>query len=601
MSDTLPALRVFAFDRFWAGQVGSAPEFNFMFAHIRRHQKWLMFIFAAVVIVSMVQFLDPTVGRRGGGRNRSGGDGSGQYGSINGRELTREEVYQAAREARLRFFLSYGRWPESDETFRQFYDEDRELGQRLFLIEKIKDLDVRVSDAAVADWIAHNFRDREGGQFRLERYQQIVQQLLRPAGYSEEEFREYARHEVGIQHLVALGGVSGSLIPPREAEALFRKENEEMKAEVVLFSVSNYLAGVEIKDAALQEFYTNNMARYRTPEQVQVSYVKFEATNYLAEVNQQLAQRTNLTAELQAEYQRRGADSFKDKDGKTLSPEAAIEKMKEEGRQSLALLEARKKATPFAEQLFELYEKEKQADNLERLAAATGLQSAVTEPFSRSEGPKDLKASGMITQVAFALTPEQPIASEPLVGEEAVFVIALKRKLPSEVQPFDSVREKVTEEYRRREAMQAAQKAGQAFYAALTNGLAQNRTFEAICAEAKVEPAKLPPFSASTRSLPDWDGRLDLNLVRDIASALAPGKTSEFVPMPTRGGGLVLRLISKQPVDEAKVRTELPAFVATLRETRQREAFSEWFRKELELAHVIGLPSSKKSKGSTTK
>jgi len=460
---------------------------------------------------------------------------------------------------------------------------------------------VRVSDAAVADWIAHNFRDRERGQFRLEMYQHALQQVLRPAGYTEEEFHEFARHEVGIQHLITLGGLSGSLISPREAEALFRKENEQLTAEVVLFSASNYLASVSLTDAALEQFYTTNMSRYRIPERMQVSYVKFDVTNYLAEADQQLAQRTNLTAELQAEYQRRGADFFKDADGKTLSPESAIEKIKEDSRRGLALLEARKKATAFAEQLYEQYNEKPpgQTNILESVAAAVAYRSAVTEPFASSEGPKDLKVLDTFTQVAFALSPEQPMASEPLVGEDGVFVIALKRKLPSEMQPFATVREKVVEEYRRQEAMEAARNAGRTFYATLTNGLAQNKTFEAICAEAKMQPTQLPPCSLSTRSLPDWEARLDLNLVKEIASALTPGQTSEFIMMPTRGGGMVLRLISRLPVDEARVRVELPAFMARLREERQREASSEWFRKEIEMARIIGLPLSKRSDASS--
>src|SRR5438093_13520611 len=153
-----------------------------MFASIRRHQKWLWLVIIIFVIISFVVYLDPSYSGRHG-RRRSGGAGS--FGSVNGRDLTAEEIIQAKREARLRFFLNYGRWPEHDETTRQFYDEDRELAQRLFLFEKIRELDVRVGDAAVADWIAHNFRDRERGQFRWEMYQQVLQRVLHPADYTE--------------------------------------------------------------------------------------------------------------------------------------------------------------------------------------------------------------------------------------------------------------------------------------------------------------------------------------------------------------------------------------------------------------------------------
>lgn len=563
-----------------------------MFASIRRHQKWLWLVIIVLVIISFVIYFDPTHSSR---NNRGSSAGrSGDFGYLNDRPLSREELVEAYQEVRLRFRVGTGRWPEEDEVGRQQFNVDGQVHQRLILIEKLKELKVRVTDEAVADWIANAFRDRDQGKFRLEMYQQFLQRVLAPARYTEADFQRFVRHEVGIQHLIALGSVSGSFVTPREAEALFRKENEQMTAQAVLFPASNYLASVTITDAGLEQFYTNNMARYRTPERVQVSYVRYDATNFLAEADQQLAQVTNLTALLQAEYQRRGPDFFKDKDGKVLSQEGAIEQRKQQERTNLALTAGAKKATEFAQQLFDLYEKQpNQTDNLEKLAAALGIQSAVTEPFSRSEGPKDLKVLDTFTEVAFALTSEQPMASEPLPGEDAVFVIALKKRIPSEVQPFAAVRDKVVEDFRRREALQAAHLAGQSLHAALTNGLTQGKTFEAICAEAKAVPIKLPPFARSTRSLSELEGRVDVGLLKDLAGSLAPGNTSDFIP--TRDGGVILHLLSKQPVDEAKVKAELPVFLDRLREERRREASSEWFRKEAEVVRLTGIPLFEKS------
>src|SRR5438477_7049764 len=122
-----------------------------MFAHIRRHQKWMMFIFSAVVIVSMVKFLDPTTGRRGGGRSIFGGR-TGDYGSINGRAISPEEFGQMKQEAKLEYLFSAGRWPGEDEAARQFFDLDRRTLERIFLIEKVQDLNIQVGDEAAADW-----------------------------------------------------------------------------------------------------------------------------------------------------------------------------------------------------------------------------------------------------------------------------------------------------------------------------------------------------------------------------------------------------------------------------------------------------------------
>ena len=563
-----------------------------MLGQIRRHQKWLWFVIAGATIISFVIFIVPTTGRRGRGMI---GRGSGELASINGRAISAEEIEQARDEGRMEYLFSSGRWPEEDESSRQFFNLENQTQRRLILMEKLRDLDLRANDEAVADWIARAFRDRKSGAFQMELYQQFVKTALPRGRVSEKVFVNFVRHQVGLEQLSSIAGLAGGLVTPREAEAAFRQENEELSTEVVLFSATNYLAGVEVTPAALGQFYTNNMALYRIPERMQVSYVRFAATNFLSEADQQLALITNLTQQLDAIYQQRGADFYKDAEGKPLAHDAALEKIKEEQRQHVALGAARKKAGEFMQQLDDLYQKEpKQPDNLEKLAAATGYQSAVTEPFTQREGPKDLNAFDTFAKAAFALKPEEPMASEPILGADAAYVITFKQKIPSELPPLDTVREKVTAEFHQREAAEAARKAGQAFYATLTNGLAQQKSFQAICLEANVVSHKLPPIALTTRALPpEWEGRIDLSLVKDVAFNLSPGSTSRFET--TRDGGFIVHLLSRQQVDEAKLKAELPAFTANLRADRRRAAASDWLRKEFELARVTGILSQRKA------
>src|SRR5439155_25991422 len=162
----------------------------------------------------------------------------------------------------------------------------------------------------------------------------------------------------------------------------------------------------------------NSMAQYRLPDRVQVSYVMFDSTNFLAEADQTQAQQTNLTQLLERQYLQRGPDFYKDAGGKTLPRDAAIQTLREELREGQAMNSAQKKAFEFLEKLYDLYQKQpNETNHLEKLAAETGQQSAVTEPFGR-EGPKGLKAPDQFPQVALALTPEQPLPSEPLPGAD---------------------------------------------------------------------------------------------------------------------------------------------------------------------------------------
>lgn len=122
-----------------------------------------------------------------------------------------------------------------------------------------------------------------------------------------------------------------------------------------------------------------------------------------------------------------------------------------------------------------------------------------------------------------------------------------------------------------------ARLAGAIFASSLTNSAAAGKSFADLAAQGKVNLVTLPGFSLSTRSLPELGDGRSLETLQNVASSLVPGKTSPF--MPTTEGGMVLHLKSKLPVDEAKLKMELPEFLARQREQRMSAAFSEWFQK----------------------
>jgi len=108
--------------------------------------------------------------------------------------------------------------------------------------------------------------------------------------------------------------------------------------------------------------------------------------------------------------------------------------------------------------------------------------------------------------------------------------------------------------------------------------LAKGKTFAAVCADAKLKPTEIPPFSLSTRDLPEIEDHVRINTLKELAFRTPAGRISEF--QDTAEGGLILNVKSKLPLDENKMRTELPAFVSYVRQRRQEEAFEAWFRKE---------------------
>ena len=70
----------------------------------------------------------------------------------------------------------------------------------------------------------------------------------------------------------------------------------------------------------------------------------------------------------------------------------------------------------------------------------------LTAPFGQEYGPAGFTAPEAFTKAAFGLTPDEPLAG-PIVGRDAIYVIALAKQLPSEIPPLDQIRDRVTRDY----------------------------------------------------------------------------------------------------------------------------------------------------------
>jgi hypothetical protein len=535
-----------------------------MFGTIRKHQTWLWAVIITLTIISFVTFLSPN-------SKINGGRDSANYGTINGEHITQVDYARAYREVDLHtFFMSGGHWLNEDKK-QSRVDPERETYQWLFLTQLQRKLNIRVGDDAAAGMAQQMIRSFE--KMGITSPAMFIERVLQPHGLGVEDFERYIRHFVGIQEVINTYGLAGRLITPQEGRALYEREHQELATAAVFFSASNYLANVNVTPEALGQFYSNRLANYIIPERVQVSYVRFNVTNYLPSAETQLG--SNLTELVEANYQRLGTNYFAD----AKSPEEAKTKIRQQLVRTQAMRDASKQALDFANVLFD--QKPFTPSTIEKLAATNGLTAAVSSPFSRDEDPKELPVGADFAKAAFGLTPDEPYAG-PLPGQDGIYVISYNKQLPRETPTLDQVRDRVAADFKRAQGMMQAQFSGRAFYETLTNGLAQGKDFTNICAEAHVQPTVLPPFSISTRSVPEAEDLISLNQLKQLAFSTAPGKVSPF--QPTMEGGVVLYVKAKLPLDESKVQADIPTFVSNLRRARQQEAFEDWFRKEAEKA-----------------
>ena len=451
-----------------------------MIGTIRKHSKVLWWIIIIAVIITFV-FWGAGSSRVGPGGGRTVGD----FGTINGRIVTQSAFVGALNEFKLFYLFHYGVWPDKKSNVSEA-DMEREAYIRLLLAQKADDLGIHVGESEVAAMAGQMLRSlgRNGQTVTMDEF---VKQVLTPNNLSVVDFQNFVRQDLYIQQLVQALGLPGVFVTPQDAASVYQREHQEISAQIVIFSATNFLASVKTTPEAIGQFYTNYLAAYRLPDRLQVNYVAFNVSNFLAQAEAELT-KTNFAAQIDAVYLQYGAQAFPE----AKTPAEAKSKIRETMIAQRAMAFAHVQANEFASAVFKM--EPASAGNLAAIAQQKGLAVHVTTPFSAAASPQEFAAPEGFVKAAFALTPDAPFAN-PLIGTDTIYVIALAKQLPSEIPPLAEIHDRVTLNYKFQEARQLAVQAGTNFVHSLPASLAAGKSFTAAAVAAGLQPQMLPPFS----------------------------------------------------------------------------------------------------------
>jgi hypothetical protein len=549
-----------------------------MIGTIRKHSALLWWTIIPLTIISFVWYMGSAPSRSG----RGGAGGGNDFGRIYGKTVTQEN-YEAARDDYyLYHWLHFGGvWPDKDPNLSKS-ELERQIFFRLLLIRKAENLGIQVGDDAVVVAANEMLRSigRNGQPVPMDSF---IKQVLTPENLTDADFERFVRHDLALQELIGVIGVPGELVTHQEAEGFYNREHQEISAQVIFFSASNYLSQVTTTPEAVAQFYTNFLAAYRLPERVAVNYVAFETTNFLEQAKAEWA-KTNFEEYVDAAFRQNGLSAFPgaktEADAKSQIRETLIQRR--------AQADAGAQANEFATVLFAM--DPPKAENLNVVAKQKGLTVRTTAPFAADFGPTEFLAPADFTKAAFQLSAEVPLA-EPVAGTDAVYLLALAKQLPSEIPPLDQIRARVVSDFQFRSAAQMAQNKATNFVHNLQTQMTAGHTFASVCVAAGLTPETLPAFSLGTQDLPALGNRAELNQIKQAAFTTPVGHASDFVQ--TGDGGFVLYVQSQLPVDEAAKNVAMPQFLAQLRRARENEAFNQWLTIEAnrELRNVPMLQS----------
>ena len=541
-----------------------------MIGTIRKHSAWLWWLIAGLTIISFVAFMGSGPSRNG----RGGAGGGGNNGTIYGHELTTEEVGQAQRDFYIFFLVNYGEWPDKARNVSAQQIEQQTYLNLLFA-QKAKALGIAVTDEAMADAARQML-----GQPSLTRafgtggqavpMDKFAEQVLKPRGFTVADFQHSVRAQLIVEQVRMTMGLSGALVTPQEAGALYDREHQEVSAQAVFFSATNYLSKVIATPAAVGQFFTNNMAYYRVPERTQVNYVWFNLTNYLAQAKTELM-KTNFDATVDGIYRQYGATEFKD----AKTPEEAKGKIRALLIQRRALSDAAEVARDFVKVLFAM--DPVKLDNIITVAKRKGVALKTSAPFALNGSTEEFVNAPNVLKATAALNADSPF-SDLIAGEDGIYIVGLAAQLPSMVPAFTDISARVGQDFQMQSALALANQAGTNFFITASVQTAAGQAFAPAAVGVGHAPVKLSPFSLSSTDVPEAGDRATIGELKQAAFTTTPGHVSRFVP--TQDGGFVLFVQKLEAPDLTKKTAELPTFISQVRRGRENEAFNIWVNNE---------------------
>jgi hypothetical protein len=478
-----------------------------------------------------------------------------------------------------RFYSSGGRWTGASDNIPG-QDLEVRTYQRIFLIQKAREFGIEVSDAAVLE--AANRRMSDLARGNPVPAADFEREVLARDRLTLADFERFIRNEIAIQQLATVIAAGADLLPPAELEKMYRREFTPVSAQVVFFRATNDLTGIAVTPEALGQFYTNRLADYRLPDRVQVSYVRYPLSNFLAAAQAELNKNTNLNEFIEVRFEQLGLEAFPG----IKTPEEAKQKIREEFERNLATEKAGQEANKLNALLYERLATNYSAAGFAAIVQEKGFKAEVTAPFGINGIPDGLDVTADFARRAFNLSPEDPLG-DPLAGREHVYLVGYNRQLPSEIPSLDSIRDRVKTDFQYEQAAKAAQQAGMKFAATVQGELAAGKSFSNVCAQAGYKPLVLAPFYPATRSIPEIANQVNEQEFKRAVFTTNPGAVTPL--LQSADGAALAYVAHRLPVDEAAMRTNLPAFAQEVQQARRNEIFEAWFRQEGEKA-LTSLP-----------
>jgi peptidyl-prolyl cis-trans isomerase D len=489
----------------------------------RRFQQPLMILVTIFVIVSFTVFYSRSDFMDRGAASR--------VGAIYGRNFSQAEFMREGRKYELCQYVLPELWQSliqpamsQDEAMNNF------VWNSVILRHEADELGIRPSDAEIEEAIKALPPFQTNGVYDSYKYTQFVTNALNPRGLMPDTLEEMVSNDIRLKRIKA---VLGSTVPasPGEIRSMFEQSHRKLETQVVRFDFAEFLKAQQPSEDDVKKAFEERKSTLKTDELRKVKVVAFS----LPPSEKPLAGKERVDA---------------------------FEKLSEKAQE------------------FMLAMTEKNA-KFEDVAAKLGAKVQESPAFSQSEPPAELDKSPKAAQAAFKLSKAEP-TSDAVQTDKGYLLLQLTDVSPAREKTFEEAKTALAEDLKNERAQEAMNLKATEVRNKIEAELKAGKSFAEAATAAGVKAEPYAPFSLSEPPFKEKDGREVTMATRDLSE----GQLSQFTPS-TSGGGLLVYLAKKQPLDEKEFTEGKDALADQLARGKTEAIFHEWFKQRRAAANIM--------------
>lgn len=526
------------------------------------HNKTVWLIFAILISVA---FVGVYTGNRTSRRNNPRIDPAKEVvGRLWGEDVSRREFRRAYQNVYVMYSMMMGRQLNTTDEIHGLIE--RAAWQRIATLKKAKQMGLTYTPDQVRDMIQSQriFMNQQTGAFDKRTYDAFVAGFLPRAGLNAKSFESMMAENVLIGK-ASSAAAQGALVTEDEIKDAFHLYNDKVTVEYATLPRS--IAGTpEVSEEDAKAYYDSNPEEFRLPEKAIVKYVAFDVADYTNQVA--------ITDDQVAQFYENNKQRFvKPETATNAVPEfTPLEEVKDRIMDGMKMGQAQQLAFNAADAM--VAELSDETTTFEQAAGKAGKEIVSNTPaFGATDRVRGVDPTAPFARAAFNLEKDAThYYSDPVVGRQTVYVIALEKKLPAFLPAFDVVKSDATEAAKIEAAEKAYVDKAAEIHGKIEAALKAGTPFADEASKFNLEVKTTEPFNASTQ--------LEDEFGRDIMGATLQYDAGTLVDLiNTTSDFLIAYVANKELADEAatlpSMRDEIAEDIRQDKTARLAQAWQE--------------------------